>query len=57
MKIDEEITQEIMRLTDAQQSDVLAFAKALRQKDESEARELTETSIPEKGDPHGTSVG
>ena len=53
MKIIEEIRQEVMQLNEAQQREVLAFAKVLRRKDESGAKELTEAPVPEKGDPHG----
>lgn len=53
MKIDEEIKQEVMRLNEAQQREVLAFAKALRRKDESGAGIRKEASVPENSDPHG----
>ena len=47
MSLPEEIMMEVMRMTDAQKAEVLDFAKALRQKEESDITAMMEAIVTE----------
>ena len=47
MSLPEEIMIEVMKMTDAQKSGVLDFAKALRRKEQRETTEMMETIVTE----------
>ena len=47
MSLPEEIMMEVMQMTDAQKAEVLDFARALRQKEDSDITALMESIVTE----------